>query len=329
MNNWLFLVIAFLLFPGCSSQNEGGKNCNGPPRIENGDIITLSEQQYRSGSSVEFKCQRFYAMEGQKISFCNNGIWTKVPICLDPCMIPTAELEGQKIEVKDGMDASENIFVQRGHSIELICRTGYVLAADSSQSASIIHCDGTTPMIPKCKEIICNSPRILNGSFRPKRSIYRDGDLIQIQCNNGFTFEPDNRGQVVECTKNGWSPPSKCVLEITCQANHIEHGTILSPNSIYKEGERIQFSCNEGYRYVDRPDALCTKNGWSTKLQCTQMECPPPEVTKGHIEPKRSQYMYNDAIEITCYKRIFSFKRVLRKYISKCTANGWNPPPLC
>ncbi|KAL7984828.1 hypothetical protein Chor_003398 [Crotalus horridus] len=98
---------------------ERGKNCSGPPRIENGDITTLSEKQYRSGSSVEFRCQKYYAMEGQNRSFCDNGTWTKVPICLDPCMIPRAELETQKIEVKGGMDASENIFVPRGHSIEL------------------------------------------------------------------------------------------------------------------------------------------------------------------------------------------------------------------
>lgn len=55
------------------------------------------------------------------------------------------------IEVKDGTDATENIFLQRGHSIELTCKTGYVLAANSSQSIFVIQCDGTSPVIPKCK----------------------------------------------------------------------------------------------------------------------------------------------------------------------------------
>ncbi|KAK9403968.1 complement factor H-like [Crotalus adamanteus] len=92
-------VDGYMDLPLCIS--ERGKNCSAPPRIENGDITTLSEKQYRSGSSVEFRCQRYYAMEGQNRSFCNNGTWTKVPICLDPCMIPRAELETQKIEVKE------------------------------------------------------------------------------------------------------------------------------------------------------------------------------------------------------------------------------------
>ncbi|KAG8132751.1 hypothetical protein E2320_010597 [Naja naja] len=105
--------------PLCIS--ERGKNCSASPRIENGDIISLSEKWYRSGSSVEFRCQMYYAMVGQNRSFCDNGTWTKGPVCLDPCMIPRAELESQKIDVKDGMNPneSENIFVQRGHSIEL------------------------------------------------------------------------------------------------------------------------------------------------------------------------------------------------------------------
>ncbi|XP_058032302.1 complement factor H-like isoform X4 [Ahaetulla prasina] len=227
-------VDGYMDLPLCIS--ERGQNCSGPPRTENGDITTLSEKQYRSGSSVEFRCQTYYALEGQKRSFCDNGTWTKVPICLDPCMIPKTELESQKIEVKDEIDAPENIFVQRGHSIELTCRTGYVLAANSSQSVFVIQCDGTPPVIPKCKEITCNSPRISNGTFRPQRTIYHDGDLVRIHCDNGFTFEPDNGEKVVECTKNGWSPPPKCIRIFSCRPAvniHLHKKWLVTSSKLY------------------------------------------------------------------------------------------------
>ncbi|XP_060546361.1 complement factor H-like isoform X2 [Pantherophis guttatus] len=259
-------VDGYMDLPLCIS--ERGKNCSGPPRTENGDITTLSEKQYRSGSSVEFRCQTYYAIGGQNRSFCNNGTWTKVPICLDPCMIPRTELESQKIEVKDEIGAPENIFVQHGHSIELACRTGYVLAANSSKSAFVIHCDGTPPVFPKCKEITCNSPRISNGTFRPQRTIYHDGDLIRIQCDSGFTFDPDNGEKVVECTKNGWSPPPKCI----------------------------------------------------------KIKCFPPEVTNGYLQYRRDHYMYNDEIETICNEG-FVFGGPGK--VSKCTATGWHPPPVC
>ncbi|XP_039211153.1 complement factor H-like [Crotalus tigris] len=320
-------VDGYMDLPLCLS--ERGENCSGPPRTENGDITTLSEKWYRSGSSVEFKCQKYYAMEGQKRSFCDNGTWTKVPICFDPCMIPTAELERQKIEVKDGMDASENIFVQRGHSIELICRTGYVLAADSSQSASIIHCDGTTPVIPKCKEITCNPPRILNGSIRSQRTIYHDGDLIRIQCDSGFTLEPDNGEKVIECTRNGWSPSPKCV-EIQCSPPEVRKGRIEPRRSQYMYNDEIEIICHRRVfftaiqrKYISK----CTANGWSPFPLCEEIQCSLPEVRNGYIQPRQSQYMHNDEIEITCFR--WPFFKGDRKSRSSCTANGWDPPPSC
>ncbi|KAM3840657.1 complement factor H-related protein 1-like isoform 2-T2 [Vipera latastei] len=262
-------VDGYMEFPLCIS--ERGGNCSGPPRIENGDITTLSAKQYRSGSSVEFRCQKHYAMEGQNRSFCDNGTWTKVPICLDPCVIPRVELESQMIELKDGIDVPENIFVQRGHSIELTCRTGYVLAVNSSQSASIIHCDGTRPMIPKCKEITCHSPRISNGSFRPQRTIYHDGDLIQIQCDSGFTFEQDNGEEVVECTKNGWSPPPKCVnIGGKCgRPPLVENGDIVdSPKATYFQSESVTYQCQNFYTMEGSSRVTCQNGHWSPTPTC-------------------------------------------------------------
>lgn len=58
------------------------------------------------------------------------------------------------------------------------------------------------------------------------------------------------------------------MVEITCETVYIQNGNVLFPKPTYKEGEWIRFSCNEGYTYVDRPDALCTENGWGTTLQC-------------------------------------------------------------
>ncbi|KAL7984829.1 hypothetical protein Chor_003399, partial [Crotalus horridus] len=165
----------------------------------------------QSNHSLQFQCNEGFVLVAPSVRMCVDG-YMELPLCIsEPCVIPRADLENQMIKLKDGIDVPENTFVQRGHSIELTCRTGYVLAVDSSQSASIIHCDGTTPVIPKCKEITCNSPRISNGSFRPQRTIYHVEDLIRIRCDNGFTFKPDNGEKVVECTKNGWSPPPKCV----------------------------------------------------------------------------------------------------------------------
>ncbi|XP_039184121.1 coagulation factor XIII B chain-like isoform X2 [Crotalus tigris] len=216
MKSWLLLIAAFLLWPGCSSQNVYVNIisvCEEPDDIAFGEIVTMEKAKYLENDQVQYRCCPGYVLEGPECIQCKGQQWiphppkclapcsitkqqlaTKnlfafgsqrksrfiqsnhslqfqcskgyvlvapsvrkcvdgymdLPLCIsDPCMIPRAELETQKIEVKGGMDASENIFVPRGHSIELTCRTGYVLAADSSQLA----CDGTPPVIPKCKDL--------------------------------------------------------------------------------------------------------------------------------------------------------------------------------
>ncbi|XP_070602464.1 complement factor H-like isoform X6 [Erythrolamprus reginae] len=336
-------VDGYIDLPLCIS--EVGKNCSGPPRTENGDITTLSEKQYRSGSSVEFRCQNYYAIEGQNRSFCDNGTWTKVPICLDPCMITRTELESQKIEViKDEIDAPENIFVQHGRFIELTCKTGYVLAANSSQSAFVIHCDGTPPVIPKCKEITCNSPRLSHGTFRPQRTIYHNEDLIRIRCDTGFTFEPDNGEKVVECTKNGWSPPPKCFrnwrfvssinLGATCHTPPIVENARISEDTIkkYTNGEKITYQCNDGFEISGSATVTCRQNNWSRLPRCQDVRCSsPPEIQNGQIVGDiKEKYFPQEKVYYQCSTRytflgssfITCLKKRWEQQLPRCTDIG-------
>ncbi|KAL8178190.1 UNVERIFIED_CONTAM: hypothetical protein K2H54_035538 [Gekko kuhli] len=138
--------------PSCIS--ERGKNCSRSPTIENGDITTLSQEQYTSGSSVEFKCQRHYAMEGHSSSFCDNGNWTKVPVCLEPCVISLAEIERHNITVKmkSNEDAFQTLYLPHGDFIEFHCKSGHVLATNPSRSVFEFQCRGGPIVYPECKD---------------------------------------------------------------------------------------------------------------------------------------------------------------------------------
>ncbi|KAG8132753.1 hypothetical protein E2320_010598, partial [Naja naja] len=316
----------YMDFPLCIS--ERGQNCSGPPRIDNGDIISLSEKWYRSGSSVEFRCQMYYAMEDQNRSFCDNGIWTKVPICLDPCVISRTELESQKIDVKDEIDVPENIFVQRGHSIELTCRTGYVLEAYSSQSTFVIQCDGTPSVIPKCKEITCNSPRISNGSFRPQRTLYHDGDLIRILCDSGLTFEPDNGEKVVECTRNGWSPSPKCVNTNFTEPPTVENAEIVDDTmKKYMNGEKINYQCKDGFEISGSSTIVCTENKCSRFPRCKDVRCSsPPEIQNGQIANViKEKYLPQEKV----YYRCNPGYALLGTPFITCLKKHWTQRPGC
>uniref|UniRef100_A0A8C6X729 Sushi domain-containing protein n=1 Tax=Naja naja TaxID=35670 RepID=A0A8C6X729_NAJNA len=121
-------------------------------------------------------------------------------------------------------------------------------------------------------EITCNPPSILNGFFKPQRTIYRNGDLIRIQCDSGFTLETDNRGKVFECTKNGWSPSLKCVnIEGGCgRPPAVDNADIVEMlKETYIQSESITYQCQNLYIMEGSARVTCQNGRWSKAPICT------------------------------------------------------------
>ncbi|XP_034635964.1 complement factor H-related protein 3-like [Trachemys scripta elegans] len=253
--------------PSCIS--ETGKNCSRPPTIENGDITTFLEKGYTSGSFVEFKCQKFYAMEGQNRSFCDDGNWTKAPLCLEPCAISVEEMENRMVELNG--TANENIlqwvYLKRGDFLELHCKPGYALATNLSQSTFMVQCNGNPIVYPGCKEIVCDPPGVVNGRFRPQRNVYRNGDVLIITCNHGFHINNDQ--DTAECTKNGWLPSPGC-SNTPCQgvpdvSNAQTEGRVKDS---YEPGETVRYQCHSGFIISGSPDVTCRAGKWTKTPVC-------------------------------------------------------------
>ena len=56
--------------------------CGPPPPIDNGDTVSLPLPQYPPESAVEYKCQAYYVLQGDKHIVCRNGEWSEPPKCL-------------------------------------------------------------------------------------------------------------------------------------------------------------------------------------------------------------------------------------------------------
>ncbi|XP_033056533.1 complement factor H isoform X4 [Trachypithecus francoisi] len=65
--------------PQC--KDSTGK-CGPPPPIDNGDTTSFPLSVYAPDSSVEYKCQDLYQLEGNKRITCRNGQWSDPPKCL-------------------------------------------------------------------------------------------------------------------------------------------------------------------------------------------------------------------------------------------------------
>ncbi|EPQ20850.1 Complement factor H [Myotis brandtii] len=61
---------------------ESTGKCGRPPAIDNGDITTYPSSVYAPGSSVEYQCQAYYELEGNRRITCRDGQWSEPPKCL-------------------------------------------------------------------------------------------------------------------------------------------------------------------------------------------------------------------------------------------------------
>lgn len=106
--------------PKC--KDSTGK-CGPPPPIDNGDITSLSLPVYAPLSSVEYQCQNYYLLKGNKIVTCRNGKWSQPPTCLHACVIPEDIMEKHNIVLRWRENAK--IYSQSGENIEFMCKPGY------------------------------------------------------------------------------------------------------------------------------------------------------------------------------------------------------------
>ncbi|XP_076797410.1 complement factor H-like isoform X1 [Arvicanthis niloticus] len=105
--------------------------CGPPPTIDNGDITSFPLPVYGPLSSVEYKCQFFYKMQGSKNITCKNGEWSKPPKCLHACVL-TREIMGRQNIVLRWTE-NRKIYIQSGDYVEFICKTGYQKAQGSPE----------------------------------------------------------------------------------------------------------------------------------------------------------------------------------------------------
>ncbi|XP_043856162.1 complement factor H-like isoform X2 [Dromiciops gliroides] len=112
--------------PQC--KEEVGK-CGPPPPINNGDTINFLSPEYAPGSTVEYRCQQFYVLQGSPIVTCRNGLWTREPTCLESCTASKEMMTKNNIELRWRND--DKLYSRTGQEMEFTCRWGYRLAPRS------------------------------------------------------------------------------------------------------------------------------------------------------------------------------------------------------
>ncbi|XP_048168676.1 complement factor H isoform X2 [Corvus hawaiiensis] len=323
----LFLgyVALLLCWMHCAAQRA----CEEPPprRVKEVPSKRWDNPPYPHGTQASYNCRPGYVKVGRVAFQCVDGTWKQLPPGTEcrnkPCGHP-GDTEFGFFELTSG---SEFVF---GARVEYRCNDGYQML--SLRNYRECQADGWSNDVPHCEVIKClpvqepeNGRIIMTGAFELGQE-YSFGQAVNFECNEKHKLIG---AKEIVCSANGkWSSDVPRCEEIICDVPEIPHGYVRSPRRNYKENDLMQYFCEEGYKYGNRADALCTESGWNPPPYCIEIECSPPVISSGNFIPQKDRYKLHDTITVECDAG-YHFKVTTGRTIAECTKNGWVPDPAC
>ncbi|KAM6217296.1 LOW QUALITY PROTEIN: complement factor H-like [Rhynchocyon petersi] len=121
--------------------------CGPPPPIENGDTTSFLLTEYAKGSSVEYQCQSYYVLEGNRFITCRDGQWSQPPKCLEACTVSEEEMEKHNIKLK--WRRIKKLYTSANDTVEFECKWGY--KEETPRDSFRVKCQEGKIKYPRCK----------------------------------------------------------------------------------------------------------------------------------------------------------------------------------
>ena len=243
--------------------------------------LDLATAVFRNGDKIRFYCNAGYEMNGPSIVSClNDGTWSTMPECtrIVTCP-PPPQVNGAGC---NNCNNRNSFSFRPNDQVAYECRADYqifgnpvITCQQNGQWSTPPQCIliTTTTPAPKCS----GTPQISNGYCnrlgRAWSEIYNVGDQILCQCFGGFQVQPS---PVATCVANElWSTLPRC-QRVTCKSPpQVANAGCDCPGSgssapvEFQVGDRIRYTCNNGYVANKLPLITCQSDGtWSEPPVC-------------------------------------------------------------
>ncbi|VFV28951.1 complement factor h-related protein [Lynx pardinus] len=272
-------------------------NCGPLPPIDDVDITSFTLPAYAPGSSVEYQCQSFYELQGNRNIICTYGQWSEPPKCL--------EIKHGNIYDEDRY--KHNFPVALGKYFYYSCDHSFASPSQSLWTKITCTEEGWSPT-PKCIRQ-CFFPWVENGHSASSGQTHQEGDTAKIVCDTDYRLL--NNQSNITCTESGWSIPPKCSStdpKRKCgPPPPIDNGDITSfPLSTYAPGSLVEYQCQSFYELQGNKNIICSHGQWSEPPKCLDACVISEEVMDKHkiqLRWRHEKKFYSktgDIIEFVC-----------------------------
>ncbi|NXE89404.1 CFAH factor, partial [Menura novaehollandiae] len=297
-----------------------------PPRISSGNF-SPEKAKYIVGETITVQCDpgyHFKALTGRTTAECTKNGWVPEPACVrKPCDYPAIEngrlSRGQEYH-------RHNYFPMRfGQTTYYQCITDY--STPTGVSWALISCSerGWSPE-PKCLKK-CYVRELENGYFPSRREdFYKEGERARYACHNDYHAEHEE----TRCTRNGWSPPPRCIRKSECQIINFENGYFTFRKATFHLREKTSYRCYAGFVSPEGQEighTECQESGWTPFPQCIK-SCKAATGILIHHTTK-TVFTPEDTIEYSCLEGYKTANNTPTD-TTMCDINGeWRPTPAC
>lgn len=277
--------------------------CPDPPDIEHSENDASDDENANFGLDVvvEYTCDEGYQLTGSTSSITcqENGTWSQpFPVCV-PVSCPA--LTGPD----NGHVTGDDIIF--GSKLIFSCNRGYRL--DGSETLTCAADASWDQQPPTCRQIVCASPEIPNGSARiPESSentlaplTFLPGQTVVFTCLLGFRLKGSTEST---CTEDGvWSNLPPACERVACAAPPRVDNSLPMSDIVSFAGTSITYACQAGYDLQGEATIACGNDGeWEgVAPTCVDMTCGwPPNVLNAVVDRSEPETAAGQFVTYTC-----------------------------
>lgn len=274
--------------PECVENNE---SCKPPPEIANGAVVDGLLASYTTGSSVEYRCNEYFLLNGSKASRCEQGKWSSPPVCLEPCTIDEDHMDRNNIQMKWKFEGK----ILHGDLIDFVCKQGYDLSPATPLSELSVQCNRGNVRYPACVQResggMCASPPLIrNGDIVGSAgSTYENGSSVEYQCFENHFLQGSRE---VYCVDGVWTALPLCLEPCPLSfaemsKNYLQLKWSFDNRPLILHGEYIEFICKRG-AYITETSIT----GSELRVQCDRGRLKYPKCTE-----RQGSLSFQDALQ--------------------------------